>query len=867
MEQVKHWTLVRKPDKIRGYSSLACASPEKLSLDVDRERGYPDSPTFSNDSYYDGSEYSGSSRASSQSYKLVPAPPAVRSNRFSNICFYILPSRTTRYLCLLLGSTIIILILSLFRMSVVSSRRVEVEALHTKEPPVTWDQFPFLTRYYGGIRTLVPASDNQPEYPAFAGDNVSSNATASEGPDANDGSEQTDHITDGKRQSRTLPSSHAFNPYPAYTSREYLAQHAPVTDCLKSSMLNHPIPHLQVYEGIPKGFPDPIIGSYEVLGLDRNVCFDRYGKLGPYGYGYSLRAGGTGAGMYGDREGVEDVWQRRGEVDFRKVNWAKLQQDCLDSNRHRFVKISAREATNRFEMLHKSTSKIARRDASSSGSPATPGTPQPNSQSAARTTPSKAPLTTGKDGPAETGPDSTVDAQTPRKAKGDKKLLPRTAVIIRTWSSYQYSEEDIMLLRSLISELSIRSGGEYTVHILVQVRDDNLQIWADEDLYQDVLQHSLPEEFWGLATLWTERQMGLIYGGIQETFYENLPVHGVYRSSFMPIQWFAHHHPEFDYFWQWEMDARYTGHFYHLFDRLGKWSREQPRKGLWERNGRFYVPSVHDSWEDFKSMVRWQTEMGTDDANNIWSGLQAASGRTSSNHGKGDKSVWGPERPLDDELNTENDVIPPHSYEQDKYEWGVGEEADLITLDPLFDPEGTAWLLAGDVTGYNKSRGLPPRRAAIVTASRLSKRLLQTMHHETAKMRHHMFSEMWPASCALHHGFKAVYAPHPVYVDRKWPTSYLATVFNGGRNGATGGARTSVFGQSREHNFRGMTWYFNAGFAPNLWKRWLGLRIDGGGGEEAEVAGEGRMCLPAVLLHPVKDVHLIVESEVGNKGE
>jgi hypothetical protein len=149
------------------------------------------------------------------------------------------------------------------------------------------------------------------------------------------------------------------------------------------------------------------------------------------------------------------------------------------------------------------------------------------------------------------------------------------------------------------------------------------------------------------------------------------------------------------------------------------------------------------------------------------------------------------------------------------------------------------------------------------------------MHRETAFRNHHAFSEMWAPTTALHHGYKAVYVPHPMFVDRDWPTAYLASIMNAGRNGATGGARTSVFGE-REHNMRGMTWYYNAGFAPNLWKRWLGLKVDNEGGEEFELTvnegrsgrrlkvddmrgGVGRMCLPPMLIHPVKGVELPVE--------
>ena len=71
-----------------------------------------------------------------------------------------------------------------------------------------------------------------------------------------------------------------------------------------------------------------------------------------------------------------------------------------------------------------------------------------------------------------------------------------------------------------------------------------------------------------------------------------------------------------------------------------------------------------------------------------------------------------------------------------------------------------------------------------------------------------------------------------------------------------------------------MSWYYNAGFAPNLWRRWLGFKVNNEGGEEFELivdegrdgkgvngmrGGEGRMCLPPMLIHPVKGVELPVQ--------
>ena len=686
-------------------------------------------------------------------------------------------------------------------MSWISARQLEAQSIKDKPPPpAPWEKFEFLERYFGGVRTLVLRNENIPEYPSDPDSKLLSD-------------------TNSSLPARALPASVPFDPYPDYNSSAYQLEYGPVSECLLDAEGRLRIPKLQSYTGVPRGQPDAVMGSYEALGLLDTMCFERYGRLGPYGFGYSLRRGGIGAGLEGEREGADDVWKVDKEVDYTRIRWGEAQNRCAVQNDHRFKPVS-KVSEDSFQSMRVERAGI-------------PG--------------SMDELSTSSESPSLM---SMINST---------QLLPRTAVVIRTWWDFRYTDEDVMYLRSLVSELSLQSGGEFSIHFLIHVKDDNLQIWADPEIYASTLTNALPEEFRGMGTLWSERQMGLIYGGLAESWYRDLPVHGVYRSTFMPMQYFAHKHPEYDYYWNWEMDVRYTGHWYHLFDTVRKWAKEQPRKGLWERNGRFYIPSVHGSWEDFKQMVRVQSEMATQGPSNIWAGPKPGipnAGSGGASQPKVDSPVWGP-MPAQDTLPVE-DVVPPTSYEKDKYSWGVGEEADLITFNPMFDPDGTTWLLAEDITGYNTTAGLPPRRTAIITASRLSKRLLNTMHKEVVLQRHTMFSEMWPASCALHHGLKAVYVPHPVFIDRNWPVQYLANVMNGGKNGATGGARTSVFGD-REHNFRGTSWYYNAGFSENLWRRWLGYRVDNDGGEEEELAGEGRMCMPGVLLHPVKAVELIVE--------
>ncbi|RVX73076.1 hypothetical protein B0A52_02202 [Exophiala mesophila] len=807
------------------------APRNRARAESDLEKDGQDHSRFSNDNHdldYDQpideenpSVASSRSRSDMSKPMLTKSPYTNTSNRPSTSHLNRLPRSIMRYLCLGVAASLLIFIFSLERLSHRADKEVKVaieqEKIKPKPPP--WESFPFLEKYYGGVRNLVPTKLNVPEYPRSDDEVPAESFNITE--------ELRDSETAKKSQKRALPDSIVFNPYPNYTTAEYIAKYGDKVDCFLDTAKSISVPPVRYFDGIPQGFPDAVMGSADLLGLRNDICVDRFGRLGPYGLGYSLNRGGSGAQQEGEREGADLVWVETPEVDWRNVKWNEVQNRCLRDNSHRFNELP-KPRIDTFRAM------------------------QVGSLQRRQDDPESEPLATEK----------PTSSKSPPKPGSDK--LPRTAVLIRTWSDYRYTVEDKIYLRSLISELMLLSGGEYTVHFLIQIKNSDEPIFSDDETYERKLRESLPEEFRGMGTLWNERQMHLMYGGLEETHMRGLPVHGVYRSTFMPVQYFAHQHPEYDYFWNWEMDVRTTHHWYHLFDSVSKWAKAQPRKLLWERNSRFYIPSEHGSWEDFSQMVRIQTEHGTNSVNNLWSPLNREKDPNVPNGmvQQGDRPIWGPERP-NDEKEDENagfdgDPEPPTSFDKDKYTWGVGEDADLITFNPLFDPVGTTWLLTEDTTGYKKEKGGPPRRTAIITASRLSRKLLATMHRETAIRRHSMFSEMWPASAALHHGLKAVYVPHPEYIDRKWPTNYLQSVFNAGRNGATGGARTSVFGD-REHNFRGTTWYYNAGFPEVLWHRWLGMKIHNEGGEQAEIAGQGRMCLPGMLLHPIKRVELVQE--------
>ena len=786
---------------------------------------------------------------------------------------------------------IVFMILSLIRASQVDNWKLE-NGKHEPRPapPPVWENFEFLTRYYGGVRTLQPFNESNPEYPrsgeiisltqqskhheADSGEDDESRAQADkretwiqkrdEVTEEKEDIEEEEEVKEikGKGDSwekftgeNNLPDSIPWDKYPGMTSESN------IEECFLDPAGTVKAPGIRYYNGRPLGFPQNAVGSYETLGLPEDICFERFGRWGPYGYGYSVRRGGLGTGEHDEREGAALVWEEDGMVDYNLVNWADVQRRCFYKNSARYEALPDR-------------------------------TPDPQGffidgdNSTATLAPRK--IETTLDGLQDDeddveGEDSADDTDTKtakvKSTKEPAEKLPRTAIVVRCWDEYLFREDDIANIRAMITELSVASGGRYDIHLLVQVKNDaNYPIWADHEAYEKRIKDTIPLEFQGLVTLWTETQMLSLYQGIYDywTRGPDLPVHGAYRGLSMAMQHFAYLHPEYEYYWQWEMDVRYIGHYYDLFTKIENWSKAQPRKGLWERNGRFYLPEVHGSWEDFSHTVRVQTEIGTVGSDNIWKDVPGYRESHPDQKQPKDKFVWGPQRPSDenDWYEPDSDPAPPSSFEKDKNEWGVGEDADYISLSPMFDPEGTTWGLRDDITGFNRSHPLPPRRANIITTSRMSRRLLMTMHKMTAYKKQFAFPEMWPATVALQHGLKAVFAPHPVYVDRRWPLEFFAQTLNAGKDGASGGSRTSVYGD-REHNVYGLTWFYNAGFSPNLYRRWLGLKVNNDGGQEFEDVedttrsgegvggmrgGEGRMCMPPMLLHPIKDVELPVES-------
>jgi len=560
----------------------------------------------------------------------------------------------------------------------------------------------------------------------------------------------------------------AINPYSELTSEAYLVDHYPAQECFLNANDSIKLPDIFAYPGLPQSMAAPQLGSYDLLGLRDDICWDRFGRLGPYGYGYEPDEGGLGLAEKSEKAGVSKIWKQQPKIDYRNVNWGEAQRRCYEKNKRRFE-------------------------------------------------------------PEDDRPMSKASETNTIASRSDKpmKRVQRQAYILRAYTGYRWDDHQLLTMRAMITELALKSGGEYDVHLLVQVRDDSIPIWTDKDIYRRTVEENVPEEFWGITTLWSEELMRLYYPGPFPDNFENpsgSPIHGVYRGAHFPLFWFAQQHPEYDFYWNWEMDLRYTGHYYEFNKKVTAWAKEQPRKGLWERNTHYYIPNAHGNWTDFTKTVENQI-------------LESS-----------ETPVWGP-------VEFENSGIvppspesqPPRAWLEDNYDWGVGEDADYISFNPLFDPSKTNWVFRDDVDGFSTAYPIPPRRVAIITVARLSKKLLDIAHNETYQYRHTMFPEMWPPTIALHHGLKGVFAPHPLFFNRVWPVDYLNQVFNYPET-----PEESVFGFG-EHNQLGSSFYYNAGFSGALWRRWLGYKENQEGGSWFELTNTGRMCLRSMLFHPIKN--------------
>ncbi|KAI1176591.1 hypothetical protein F4777DRAFT_577888 [Nemania sp. FL0916] len=570
----------------------------------------------------------------------------------------------------------------------------------------------------------------------------------------------------------TTHTPYVYHPYPDHM------QHAKAGYVPCEGPDEKVVSDIMAFKGIPTGFPAPLIGGYDVLGMDGDLCFERETRLSMYGF-----------------QNANDTSDP--SVDWDKVRWGDLTEKCIKKNKARF---DLKGSPNPYvDTIYSGKKTVPFIGAESDFDLEDTSKDRDHNDDLRR---------------------ASAASNKPTVETAAKSTEPRTALLLRTYTGKDYNENDMQVIRSLITELSLRTGGVYQVYLFVHVKDNGYAIWEDEGTYQYVLQQNVPAEFRDIAILWNDEAVQSMYPKLDP---DKATVH---VSQWLSVQKFIQEFPEFDYVWNWEMDARITGQHYDFLEKLSSFAKRQPRRGLWERSERYYIPSVHGDYDtDFRKEVE---------------GLA------------GEDTIWGPpDFPFINPVGPKPPVAKP---EMDDYRWGVGEEADLITVAPIINTNYSGWVGANDVWGFNDSTHATqqlPRRVTIVTQSRISKRLLDIMHVENLR-GNHIASEMTCQTVALLHGLKAVYAPMPMFFDRPWKGKDIARWFNSGEKGESGGDNSAI-GWGREARYGGSTWYYRANPPQRLYNNLMGYEDTKIGGEEWEEI-HGRPCLPPMMIHPVKDV-------------
>ena len=93
----------------------------------------------------------------------------------------------------------------------------------------------------------------------------------------------------------------------------------------------------------------------------------------------------------------------------------------------------------------------------------------------------------------------------------------RTALVVRGYSAFKYSPEDMWNIRSLITETSLQTGGEYAVFLLVHIQDKERNIFSSKENYDAAFKDAqIPPELQSIAILWDDNLLESWYEAVDE---------------------------------------------------------------------------------------------------------------------------------------------------------------------------------------------------------------------------------------------------------------------------------------------------------------------------------------------------------------
>ncbi|KAK0713331.1 hypothetical protein B0T26DRAFT_717127 [Lasiosphaeria miniovina] len=492
-------------------------------------------------------------------------------------------------------------------------------------------------------------------------------------------------------------------------------------------------------------YPTPFTGSYEALGIDLTFM-SADGRYGPYGFGAE-----------------KDSYTRQ-RVDWDRVDWARLQNDCFERNAHRFPptakKLENTLASYRFSFRNLS--------------------------------------------------------QIPEVRHWHEfRSTRRTAVVVRVWRGYEYMPEDMFYLRSLVAEAALKTGGEYQVILLVDMKDYEGNIFGSSEEYlQGLKSAGIPPEFQSMALLWDDRLLSSWYPDIEE--------HRTMWQVYQPMQLLALHYPEYDHFWQVELDMRFTGDAGRYLDRLTSFARNEPRKQAFERSTFMHMQQMIGDYDEFFNEV--------DKVHN------------------GSAVIWGPLRiPEIQPIGPD----PPTRFAKDEhFKWGVGEEADVIVTSFCNNVlNAHQWVFQGWLGGF--SAGLKtPRFFCPPAIMRTSRALLFVIHEAQIRQHLRVPSEATPPSFALWHGLKFSFPQHPVFWHERDDFATQEKWWKGGPAKSSTGIGPDDIGHPRGY---GLTFWWETDWPRQIYNAWQGRRLDDGVPRPWILQDrDGQIYAPSMLLHPMK---------------
>lgn len=296
-----------------------------------------------------------------------------------------------------------------------------------------------------------------------------------------------------------------------------------------------------------------------------------------------------------------------------------------------------------------------------------------------------------------------------------------------------------------------------------------------------------------------------------------------------PLQLFAHFHPEFDHFWQFEMDTRFTSHVGSMLQAFHSFSAAQPYKQSRERSSWTYIPEVHGDYQEFCQKVNESLN--------------------------GDATVWGPVRV--NEIEPIGPVPPVKSATDDDFKWGIDWEADLVLLGQLnvvkrFETKAD-WVFREYVNGVKED---PERFMSVPAQARASYHLLEAAHRMQHEAGIRVPAEATLPSFALWNGLKVVSVPLPKFQFPKRDVQELAFVLNGGGPREFHDGIANGPGQYRSSSTafftRPMTWDWTSSLNNPVFEHWMQKKDAAGEMPPFMSARDGKVYLPGFLMHPRK---------------